>query len=133
MIHKQSNILDFPRPGLDPLVWEQSQNLKPEVKKFIMDFISSFAKANNFKEIFSWITDVKFVGSLTTNCYNSNSDMDIHIVVDLPKFVELEHPEMSEQEASDFLDGIRKQVDQVKAKVPGTEHPTEIYFENKFT
>src|SRR5271154_5087097 len=107
MIRKQSNILDFPKASLDPLVWEQGQSLKPEIKQFILDFIHSFAQANNFKDVFAWITQVKIVGSLTTNCWNSNSDMDIHIVVDLPKFVEIEHPEMSEQEASDYLDGIR--------------------------
>ena len=132
-MRKQANILDWPRPDLDPQIFNAGSVLKPEVKKFILDFISSFAQANNFKDVYSWMDDIKLVGSLTTNCYNSNSDMDIHIVVDLSKFVEIEHPEMSEKEASDYLDGIRKQVDQVKAKVPGTEHPTEIYFENKFT
>lgn len=132
-MQKKANILDWPKSTLDPLVWTQGQNLKPEVKEFILGFISSFAQANNFKDTNAWITDVKIVGSLTTNCYNSNSDMDIHIAVDLPKFVEVEHPEMSEKEASEYLDGIRKQVDQVKAKVLGTEHPTEIYFENAFT
>lgn len=133
MIQIVANILDFPRPGLSPEIWEPSQNLKSEVKNFILDFISSFAKANNFKDTSAWITDVKVVGSLTTNCWNSHSDMDVHIVVDLPKFVEIEHPEMSDKDASNYLDEIRKQVDQVKAKVPGTEHPTEIYFETEFT
>jgi len=132
-MQKKANILDWPKPSLEPAIWNPDNTLKPEVKEFILGFIHSFAKANNFKDINAWITDVKFVGSLTTNCWNSNSDMDIHIAVDLSKFVEVEHPEMSEQEASDYLDGIRKQVDQVKAKVPGTEHPTEIYFETEFT
>jgi hypothetical protein len=133
MIQVKANILDWPRPSLDPVIWSEGSILKPEIKKFIMDFISSFAQANNFKDVFAWITEVKLVGSLTTNCYNSNSDLDIHIAVDLPKFVELEHPEMSEKEASNYLDEIRKQVDQVKAKAPQTNHPLEIYFETEFT
>src|SRR5579864_4530655 len=128
-----ANILDWPKPSLEPAIWSEDNTLKPEVKKFILDFISSFAQANNFKATDQWITELKFVGSLTTNCWNSNSDMDIHIGVDLPKFVEVERPEMSDKEASNYLDEIRKQVDQVKAKVPGTEHPTEIYFETEFT
>jgi hypothetical protein len=128
-----ANILDFPKPGLNPQIWDEGNTLRPNVKQFILDFISSFAQANNFKDVFAWITQVKFVGSLTTNLWNSASDVDIHCEVDLPKFVATEHPEMTEKEASDYLDGIRKQVDQVKAKIPGTEHPLEIFFENEFT
>jgi 2'-5' RNA ligase len=130
---KQANILDWPQKGLNPQIWNEDNTLKPDVKKFILDFISSFAQANNFKDTFVWLTQVKFVGSLTTNLWNSHSDVDIHCEVDLPKFVEIEHLEMTEKEASDYLDGIRKQVDQVKAKVPETEHPLEIYFETEFT
>ena len=128
-----ANILDWPQKGLNPQICTENNILRPNVKQFILDFISSFAQANNFKDTFAWIKQVKFVGSLTTNLWNSHSDLDIHCEVDLPKFVEVEHPEMTEKEASDYLDGIRKQVDQVKAKVPGTEHPLEIFFENEFT
>ena len=95
-MQKKANILDWPKPGLASEIWNSGSILKPEVKQFITEFIHSFAQANNFKDTSAWITDIKCVGSLTTNCYNSNSDMDIHLVVDLPKFVEVEHPEMSE-------------------------------------
>jgi len=130
---KQASILDFPRPGLCPEVWETNNILKPEIKKFILDFVQSFAQANNFKAFPQWIVRIRLVGSLCTNTYVSQSDCDVHIEADLKKFIGLESSTLSEKEASDYLDELRKQVDQVKVNLPSTQHPIEIYFENEFT
>jgi 2'-5' RNA ligase len=130
---KFASILDWPRPTLEPLIWNEDQTLKPEVKTFILDFVHSFAQANNFKHFDEWVTGIRIVGSLCTNTYNSHSDCDVHIAVDLKKYIELENVKMSEEEASAHLNQNRKLVDQVKAQLPGTEHPVELYFENEFT
>lgn len=129
---KEASILDYPKPSLNPKIWNEDQTLKPEVKEFILSFVDSFFAAQNFKSK-DWIKDIQFVGSNTTDTYDTISDVDIHIVVDLPKFVGLEKPELSDKEASDFLDEVRKQVDQVKAKLPETENPIEIYFNTPHT
>jgi hypothetical protein len=126
---KQASILDWPKPTLNPEIWNEDNTLKPEVKSFILDFISSFAQTNNLKHLYQWVDLVQFVGSLTTNTYNSASDADIHLHTDLTKFVELERSELSEKEAHEYLDEIRKQIDRVKVKIPNTKHPIELFFE----
>lgn len=72
---------------------------------------------------------VHIVGSLTTYQYIADTDLDVHMGVDIPAFIKTEKPDLSPEEAEAFLDNLRKVEDKKKLDLNGTKHPIEYYFE----
>src|SRR5690242_2520077 len=147
---KTASILDYSYPYLDPNVWGQDMKLHAYQKDFILRLISKIYETYQLKQPEVWVTDVVVIGSLTTSKWLSTSDMDVHIRVDLKKFVAANVPNTSELEAFTFLDKVRmaantsdefkekvfeyldatrKQLDRAKILAPMTQHPIEFYFE----
>ena len=128
-LNKQSSVLDYPHPGLDPEIWSPEGKLLPQHKKAILDTMDSLLTESGFKHYKEWIKQVKLIGSLTTYQYISTTDVDVHMVVDLDKFVELEEPDLKEAVAEKFLDETRKIWELHLPTLPRTKHPLELYFE----
>lgn len=127
-----ASVLDYPHPGLDETVWDESGKLKEQNKALILDTLFKHLKESNLSAYEQWIKEINFVGGLTTYQYTSKSDGDIHIKVDLPTLIKLEKLDFTEEQAHTFLDKLRKLWDAEKLKLPGTNHPIEYFFETPF-
>ena len=119
---KRSNVLDYPKPGLCPDVWEDDGTLKQDIKADIL------AKMNEYLSDVSWINAVRILGSLTSWQYNSKSDLDVHVVVDWDA-LKSEYPGLSRTDLEEVVDTYKDAMREQQWKVLGTEHPLEISFE----
>ena len=134
-LEKHASVIDYPHPGLDPLVWGQDNTLLPEHKDKVLGKLMAFFRSpdSGFKsDPDEWITDIFILGSLTTYQYNSRTDIDVHCHVSLER---LRDAEGWEQESWDMLvekmDAVRKSLnDDSKEMLQGTSHPIEYFFEN---
>ena len=63
---------------LNPLLWDDDNNLKPEVYDKLLDIYNEFIR---FIDIPLNIVDVEIVGSNASFNYNENSDIDLHVIV----------------------------------------------------
>ena len=124
---KKGNLLDSPRPGLSSSVWGADGKLHDNLKIQILDLLDRVLYDEGLS-VDEWIKKIKIVGSLTSYLYNKNTDLDIHIEVDLPKFMEVEGYE-KEEDAKDLLNELRKPINVLKTMLEGTNHPIEVFFE----
>lgn len=129
---KYSSVWDYPRAGLDPLVWSDDGKLLDNHKKLILSHLYGVLLGFGYKNFDEWIEDIYITGSLTTYQYNSRSDLDVHIKVNPGKFIENEGiSKVSEDEVIEYLNGDVRYFLNVKAqiKLEGTEHCVEYWFE----
>ena len=114
--------VDFPRAGVDPMVWNKVEGgdyvLRGDVKDMIMDYIQSYPGKENLMEL---IDELHVVGSIGTNLYTDDADIDVHIV---PKFDML--PDSQEQR-EEFRDEVKKWSHENPIYVG--EHPMELYIQ----
>lgn len=129
-MQKISNILDYSYPSLDPAVFNSDLKLYEYQQDFILRILNKMYVTYDLKESSFWIEDVVLLGSLTTSKWLLESDMDIHIRVNLDKFIETNMPGASKEEAFAKLDETRKLWDRAKILAPMTNHPIEAYFES---
>lgn len=129
MTQKSASILDYVRPGLDGTVWSPDATLLPEHKDQIVEHVMGSLTSAGYQSPQYWMKFIKIVGSMTTYQYLPTSDLDVHIEVDLPAYIKHENPLLSEQEAHDTLDAIRKEVNKSAPLLGATQHPIEIFFE----
>ena len=127
-----SSIIDFIYPGLDSSVWSEDGKLLPEHKDLILSTLQEALQAEGLTDSDKWIKSVVILGSLTTYRFTFDSDIDVHIKVNLPVFIQTNKPEMSEQEAHNYLDDLRKRINEAQIPLTNTKHPIEYYFETPF-
>ena len=63
---------------LNPVLWDDNKNLKPDVKDMLEDIYKEFL---DYIELPLNIVDVEIVGSNASYNYNATSDIDLHIIV----------------------------------------------------
>lgn len=126
---KTASILDYSYPFLDPAVWDHEQKLYSYHKDFILRLLSTMYETYQLKQPELWIKDIRIIGSLTTSKWLFTSDMDVHMLVDLAKFIETNMPGTDPKTAYEYLDSTRKEFDRAKILAPMTQHPIEYYFE----
>ena len=115
------SIVDYPREGLDRSVWSASKGdtarLKGDIRKKILKVLSKYKKVN-LKDI---ADEIRVVGSICTNQYNDDADIDVHIV---PDFNKLPKDISREDLQSDIFKFFRDEVVEYVGK-----HPIEIYLQ----
>lgn len=67
---------------LNPKLWDEANNLKPEVREKILEIVKEFTDGLEEDEIKFKIDDIVLVGSNCSYNYNDKSDLDIHIRMD---------------------------------------------------
>lgn len=67
---------------LNPKLWDEDNNLKPEVREKILEIVKEFTDTLEEDEIKFKIKDIVLVGSNCSYNYNEMSDLDIHIRMD---------------------------------------------------
>lgn len=130
MTNKIASILDYPKPGLDPSIWEVSGEMNSTVRQRILDKLKGFLATQGISDMDSIIDKIYIIGSLTSYQYTSQSDLDIHVHLDLDGLIE--YLGLSDAEtAVEIADkSWRRQLNIDEAEmVPGTNHPMEFYFE----
>ncbi|MDD5650082.1 MAG: DNA polymerase ligase N-terminal domain-containing protein [Candidatus Nanoarchaeia archaeon] len=84
---KHASIIDYPQETFCPMIWDlkvEPIRLKSEIRKIILDRLSSvLSKFNNYK---NWVTDISMTGSMVTNQYVPETDVDINVSIDFDKF-----------------------------------------------
>lgn len=68
---------------LNPILWNEDGNLKPEINKKIIDIVNEFIKGLRESEIPFNLLDIYIVGSNASYNYTDKSDLDVHIISNL--------------------------------------------------
>lgn len=106
---------------LCPLIWDDGENLKTEVRKVLL------LNAKRFIE-FSDVENLKFdnivlMGSMANYNYNENSDLDVHIVLDFNQISE------NKEFVGEYFK-LKKQLWTDKLSIQVKGHDVEMYFQD---
>ncbi len=130
MTNKLASILDYPKPGLDPTIWDPSGNMNSTARDRIVEKLVGFLATQGISDISTIVEKIYIIGSLTSYQYTSQSDLDIHVhlhIDGLTSYLGLEDVEMAVEIADKSW---RRQLNVDEAEmVPGSNHPMEFYFE----
>lgn len=125
---KTESVIDFPKATLCPEIWEKVVDangmneiwqLKPEVKAKIMNFIQKLADLAKLQ----FPNEVHITGSITSNSYTENADIDIHIL----KYSIREPAKITQNRFVEAFKIIRE-TDKESTYI-GT-HPFEVYYQD---
>ena len=105
--------IDFPRDGLDPQVWTKYGD-KYVMRDDVVDTIFNVLRKYSDENLDDSAEKIRVVGSICSNQYTDDTDIDIHIV---PSIVE-EWPEDRVKEVKAFFDDDPSYIG---------EHPIEVY------
>lgn len=67
---------------LEPNLWDENQNLRPEVRVTLLKIAKDFYDSTDFK---SEIIDILMLGSSVNYNWTPESDVDVHVVIDIRK------------------------------------------------
>lgn len=113
--------------NLNPIIWDEDNNLKPDVRNKLLEIKDKFILGLEENEIPATVIDVRLVGSNANYNYSSNSDIDLHIIVDLDAHEEYEKS-LLEMIYNYYKSAFNDKYD---IKIKGI--PVELYIENKNT
>ena len=122
----EESTASFPSEDLPLDIWDKDETgnykIKPELKETILDALSQYPDA----DLLDMAQSIKVVGSIGTNLYDEDADIDVHIE---PK------PEVIEGKSEDELAEFQRDVmnwfkneREEKGWAVG-QHPLEIYFQ----
>lgn len=105
---------------LDPNIWGENKTLKPEVRDALLKIAEDFYNTTDLK---AEIQNILFLGSSANYNWTPNSDIDLHVVIDIAG------EKIHEDYARKFMDGLSfKWNSEHSIEVKG--HPVEIYLQD---
>lgn len=106
---------------LSPLIWEDEDTMKPEVRKTLLMNAKRFIEFSDVEHL--KFDDIILTGSMANYNYNDNSDFDVHIIMDFDQISE------NKDFVADFFK-LKKQIwnDNMPIQVKG--HDVEMYFQD---
>lgn len=113
--------IDFAKDSLPLDIWNLSNGvyvLRPEVKKMVIEALKSYKKYDLLKNV----ANLDFIGSSTTNTYDEDSDIDIHIT--LKKDNNLNKENLRKEVMKYFKDNRDKMNWYIN------KHPLEVYIQD---
>ncbi len=126
LIRSNESIIDYPMAGLSKSVWTDEDGeyrLRGDVKRKILNTLGMYKEANlvdmdNSDE--RGIEEIHIVGSICTNQYTEDTDIDVHIVVG-PDSMDFEDEQFQEDVHDWFKEeGNIQYID---------NHPIEVYIQ----
>jgi len=114
------SLIDFAQPDLDLQIWNKNSHshysLAPSVEAAIMKFIGSYPSG----DILAGAMELRVIGSITTNQYLEDTDIDVHIV---PK-----DPTLWDEKK---VWGVKRWFDSNREKQQAfiSKHPIEIFIQ----
>ena len=123
-IKKESSI-DFPvSKGLCPEIWDEVEEgqfkIKEDIKQLALELVDKLLARYHVEA-----KGVNVVGSICSNQYTPDADVDVHIQVDLPEDVTEKLNNLRKKETNKLFSGIDLMVGE-----PGKTHPLEFYFQS---
>ena len=118
-LFKESSI-SFPSEDLPLDIWlktEDSYILQPELKEKILNALSKYPNL----DLLGLAEAIHIVGSIGTNLYDEDADIDIHIVVDPEKVID---PEETQRDVMNWFKNNRNENDWYVGL-----HPYEVYLQ----
>lgn len=115
--------IDFPQEKVLADIWEYTDDINYTLKSEIKEKIISVLSKYPLLKLDEIATGIRIVGSITTNLYDKDSDIDIHITIpnkDLPKDKSFE--EWQKDIVKFYTDNPEKI----------NEHPFQIYLQDNF-
>jgi len=118
-------ISEFLSPGyeqhseLNPLLWDENNHLKPEIKVKLYKIARHF---RDFVEIDFPILDVVITGGMTGRYYTEHSDIDLHLVTDFSKID-------CDQEVAELFD-TKRLLYKERFDIAIKQIPVELYIED---
>lgn len=73
---------------LNPLIWNENDTLKQDVKTSLLNIVNKFLEGLDKNNIRVDVRDARIVGSNASYNYTLNSDLDIHVIVNMNIFDE---------------------------------------------
>lgn len=131
VLHKRkASIIDYPRNSLCPQIWDVAVSppvMKKEIRKKVLNDLFEVL-SNNFKDYRNWITDISVTGSITTNLYNLETDVDINVSIDFDVFRKF-NPNVSRHTPDDLelRNFIRDKVYILNGKKLAGDHPIKYF------
>ncbi len=113
------SVIDFPKSGLSTNIWIKSGNtftIKPDVKSKILSILESYPDV----DLTSIAQEIRIVGSICSNTYSDDADIDVHIV---PK----KDSKADEAFQKEVMKWVRRHEDEPWFNING--HPIEIYIQ----
>lgn len=133
---KESSI-DFPREALDLSVWDKKNEtyaIKPKVKDKILEIIKRYPEIAMGYDLMNIVArggdgqpTIYIMGSICTNQYVNDSDIDIHLQVS-KKSPLYDDKEFQKSVSKWFFD--RKNIEKIDSFVG--KHPVELYIQYRF-
>jgi predicted nucleotidyltransferase len=134
LLHLNDSMVDFPRPDLDLSVWNKTDSpisdgvpgaytLKPDVKKKILDTLNKYPDTkliDGAAHDKDGNEEIHIIGSICTNQYVDDSDIDVHIVVS---------QESKSFNDEDFQDAVNGWFKEEPNKQFVGKHPIEVYLQ----
>jgi len=105
---------------LEPHIWDKDQNLKPEVRIDLLKIAKDFYESTDFK---SEIIDILLLGSSINYNWTPESDVDVHIVIDITK------EGLDNEHFRKFLDALGGKWNK-EHDVSIYGHPVEVYLQD---
>ena len=105
---------------LDPNIWNEGKILKPEVKESLLKIAEDFYSSTELK---GDIYNILFLGSSANYNHTPNSDLDLHIVIDITE------QNIPKEHSRKFMDGLASKWNtdhDIKVK----NHPVEVYLQD---
>lgn len=116
------SVIDFPRSELASDVWDKRGDtfiLKRDVRKKIISFLMSYTELDLLD---SKLTEyIHITGSIGTNRYTEETDIDVHLVINPKYFSSVEEQEAITKEILDWSDE--------KGKNFVGQHPIQVYLQ----
>jgi len=133
LIHESS--IDYPREGLSPEIWEKlddgSYTLKRSVANDILSVLSKF----EYGVLLDIAKEIRIVGSICSNQYSDNADIDVHIipdkeelnkVLDTKRFIDTTE-DRAVQYQKEIITWFNEHRDEIDGTIDG--HPIEVYLQ----
>jgi len=112
--------IDFPQEGLDPVVWIKNKRgeytLSPGAERKIFSVLA----AHPYQDLVSIAKELRIVGSMASNQWNRDTDIDVHLV-----------PENPNKWSDNQVLKVKGWFDKHREEIGGFigQHPVEIYIQ----
>jgi predicted nucleotidyltransferase len=127
---KKASIIDYPKASLCPQMWDlskQSPVIKTDVRNKILSILRKVLSINfvNYKK---WVSEVTLTGSMVTNQYTPETDVDVNVSIDYDVFREC-NPDLTRHISNDLdlRNFIRNKVYKLNGEKVAGDHLVKFF------